>query len=152
MIEKIENVQEKHDICTEILHGLPDWFGVEESIIEYAEGVKNKPLWAAKIDDKVQGFVALRETSPYTAEVYVMGVSGECHRSGIGRKLFEALYAYAKEQGYEFLQVKTVREGMYEDYDRTNAFYKSMGFKEFECLADYWDEANPCQIYVMAVR
>ena len=101
MIEKIENVQEKHDICTEILHGLPDWFGVEESIIEYAEGVKTKPMWAAKIDDKVQGFVALRETSPYTAEVYVMGVSGECHRSGIGRKLFEALYAYAKEQGYD---------------------------------------------------
>ena len=30
------------------------------------------------------------------------------------------------------MQVKTVRMGMYEDYDRTNLFYKSCGFREFE--------------------
>ena len=41
---------------------------------------------------------------------------------------------------------------MYEDYDITNEFYKSVGFKELEVLADYWDEANPCQIYVMNLK
>ena len=49
------------------------------------------------------------------------------------------------------MQVKTVRMGMYEDYDRTNRFYRSLGFKEFEVFENYWDEANPCQIYVMAL-
>ena len=49
------------------------------------------------------------------------------------------------------IQVKTVKMGMYEDYDRTNQFYISLGFKEFEVLNSLWDENNPCQIYVMAV-
>ncbi len=53
---------------------------------------------------------------------------------------------YAVRKGYEFIQVKTVRSGVYEDYDITNEFYKSLGFKELEVLPDYWDEANPCQI------
>ena len=40
--------------------------------------------------------------------------------------------------------------GMYKEYDCTNLFYKSLGFKEFEVL-DLWDERNPCQIYIMKV-
>ena len=54
--------------------------------------------------------------------------------------------------GYEFMQVKTVKMGMYEDYDKTNEFYISCGFKEFELFPLYWDEANPCQIYVMSLK
>ena len=81
-----------------------------------------------------------------------MGVVPDCHRKGIGRALFEAFRRYAGEQGYEFLQVKTVRDGCYADYDKTHAFYKSIGFRELECFPTLWDEANPCQIYVMTVR
>ena len=55
-------------------------------------------------------------------------------------------------KGYSFIQVKTVRSGMYEDYDITNEFYRSLGFKELEVLPEYWDEANPCQIYVMNLK
>ena len=58
----------------------------------------------------------------------------------------------AKSQGYEFIQVKTVKMGMYEDYDRTNLFYISCGFKELEVFPLLWDEANPCQIYVMSLK
>ena len=50
------------------------------------------------------------------------------------------------------MQVKTVKMGMYEDYDKTNRFYISCGFKEFELFPLYWDEANPCQIYVMSLK
>ena len=42
--------------------------------------------------------------------------------------------------------------GKYEDYDRTNRFYLSLGFKEFEVFPLLWDEWNPCQIYVMSLR
>ena len=59
---------------------------------------------------------------------------------------------YAVMKGYSFIQVKTVRSGMYPDYDITNEFYKSLGFKELEVLEEYWDAANPCQIYVMGLK
>ena len=85
-------------------------------------------------------------------ELAVMGVRKECHRKGIGRKLFAAARDYAARQEYEFIQVKTVRSGVYEDYDITNEFYKSLGFKELEVFPEYWDEANPCQIYVMSLK
>ena len=54
--------------------------------------------------------------------------------------------------GCSFLQVKTVQMGRYEQYDRTNLFYRSLGFKEFEVFPALWDEGNPCQVYVMALK
>ena len=50
------------------------------------------------------------------------------------------------------MQVKTVKMGVYDDYDKTNLFYLSLGFKEFEVMPSYWDELNPCQIYVQYLK
>lgn len=75
----------------------------------------------------------------------------ECHRKGVGRKLFTHAKEIAAVSGYSFLQVKTVQMGKYEDYDRTNRFYLALGFKEFEVFPTLWDENNPCQIYVMSL-
>ena len=97
------------------------------------------------------GFLCLKKTGNATVELAVMGVMKEFHRNGIGRQLVEKAKEVAKAQGYEFMQVKTVKMGMYEDYDRTNLFYISCGFKELEVFPLLWDEANPCQIYVMAL-
>ena len=65
--------------------------------------------------------------------------------------MFDAAKETAREQGYSFIQVKTVQMGKYEEYDCTNRFYLSLGFKEFEVFPTLWDEWNPCQIYVMAL-
>ena len=73
-------------------------------------------------------------------------------RRGIGRALFGAAKEYAVRAGYAFMQVKTVRMGCYEDYDRTNLFYRSLGFKELEVFPTLWDENNPCQVYVMSLQ
>ncbi|HAG13929.1 MAG TPA: hypothetical protein DCG49_08725, partial [Ruminococcus sp.] len=80
----------------------------------------------------------------------VMGVCKQYHRKGIGRKLFDYAKQEAAESGYQFMQVKTVKMGVYPDYDATNLFYLALGFREFEVLP-IWDEANPCQVYVMAL-
>ena len=48
--------------------------------------------------------------------------------------------------------MKTVQMGRYEEYDATNRFYQSLGFKEFEVFPALWGEQNPCQIYVMGVK
>ena len=109
-------------------------------------------FFAAKEDEKAVGFLCLKETGKSTVELAVMGVLKEYQRGGIGKQLVEKAIENAGLQGYEFLQVKTVKMGMYEDYDRTNLFYMSCGFKEFEVFPLLWDEANPCQIYVMSLK
>ena len=75
----------------------------------------------------------------------------EYHRKGVGKILFQKAKESAKNMGYSFIQVKTVQMGKYPEYDATNHFYFSLGFKEFEIFPTLWDEWNPCQVYVMAI-
>ena len=93
-----------------------------------------------------------RRVTEDTAELEVMGVLQAYHRQGIGRSLFEAAKRVAIDHGYSFLQVKTVKMGCYEEYDKTNLFYLSLGFKEFEVMPTLWDAWNPCQIYIMSLK
>jgi len=147
-IKRINAPDLRATIASDVLHALPEWFGIPESISEYIESCRTAPFWTAFCGDAPAGFIAMKETGRATAEIHVMGVKKEYHRSGAGRALCSALEEYAREQGYEFLQVKTVKMGKYPEYDVTNRFYLAMGFREFECFPDLWDEANPCQIYV----
>ena len=151
MITEITDSAEKQAIARKVLEALTEWFEVEESREGYIRDCANWTFLAAKEDDKVMGFLCLKKTGNATVELAVMGVMKDFHRNGIGRQLVEKAKEVAKAQGYEFMQVKTVKMGMYEDYDRTNLFYISCGFKELEVIPLLWDEANPCQIYVMAL-
>ena len=93
----------------------------------------------------------MKQTGRDTVELAVMGVLKDCHRKGIGKHLFEMAKAEAKKKGFSFMQVKTVQMGNYDEYDKTNMFYISLGFKEFEVFPTLWDEWNPCQIYIMSL-
>ena len=152
MIVKIQDSKEKKVIARTILESLKEWFEVEESREGYIRECADWIFLAAKNDDKIVGFLCLKETGNATVELAVMGVLKDHHRNGIGRQLICKAKEVAKSSGYEFMQVKTVKMGMYEDYDKTNRFYISCGFKEFELFPLYWDEANPCQIYVMSLK
>ena len=148
-VREIDRDEEKQAVARKILEALPDWFGVPEAREEYIRGSAGKLFFAAYPDGAPAGFLYLKETGKATVELAVMGVLKEYHRSGIGRALFLTAKERAEKAGYEFMQVKTVRMGCYEDYDRTNLFYRSLGFKEFEVIPVIWGEENPCQIYVM---
>jgi len=152
MIRVINDAQEKQRISRFILESLPEWFGIPEAREQYIRESADEIVLASVEDDQPNGFLCLKETGKDTVELAVMGVLRECHRKGIGRELFEHAKQIAVEKGYSFLQVKTVQMGRYEEYDNTNRFYLSLGFKEFEVLPTLWDEWNPCQIYVMALR
>lgn len=152
MIKYITDKQLKKEICSNILRRLPEWFSLEEGILQYAEECKDYSFWAYVENDEYVGFAALKETSSYTVEIAVMGVVSEYQNKGIGSKLFKSCYSFAKENGYEFIQVKTVKKGKYKSYDLTNSFYIKLGFKELECIDNLWDKNNPCQIYVMSIR
>ena len=152
MIREIQEPAEKQKIARTILEALPDWFGIEESREGYIKESADLPFFAAFDGEQPIGFLCLKETGKETVELCVMGVLQEYHRKGIGRALFEKAKEAAVRMGYSFMQVKTVQMGRYEDYDRTNRFYLSLGFKEFEVFPLLWDEWNPCQIYVMSLR
>ena len=151
MMREITDNTERSSITRKVLEALPDWFAVKESREEYIKNSADKIFFAEFDGDEPSGFLYLKEPGKETVELAVMGVLKDHHRSGIGKALFEAAKARAAAEGYMFMQVKTVRMGMYDDYDATNRFYQAVGFKEFEVFPDLWDEANPCQIYVMAL-
>lgn len=151
MIIQVENNKEKEMISRTILEALPDWFGIPEAREEYIVNSVNQQLFAAVKEEKTIGFLCLKQTGKDTVEVSVMGVLKEFHRHGIGRKLFMKAREKAIKDGFSFIQVKNVQMGQYDNYDNTNKFYISLGFKEFEIFPTLWDEWNPCQVYVMAL-
>lgn len=150
-IRAVTDEQEKNRIARLVLEALPDWFGIPETREEYIRDSAGQPFLFACVEEKPVGFLYLKQTGKDTVELAVMGVLKEHHRQGIGKALFESAKKIAREEGYSFLQVKTVQMGKYDDFDQTNRFYLALGFKEFEVFPTLWDENNPCQIYVMAL-
>lgn len=152
MVVFIDDRKQKELISSTILADLPDWFGLPDSTAEYIKTSQELPFWAEVENNTAKGFIVLKETSPHTAEIYVMGVLKSFHNSGIGKELFEVFYNFSKSRDYSFIQVKTVQEGRYKEYDKTIQFYEKLGFKELECFPTLWDEWNPCQVYIMAIK
>ena len=152
IIREVTKSIEKQQITRLILEALPDWFEVTEPREAYIRESASCLLFAAYDEDRPVGFLCLKETGKDTLELHVMGILKEYHRRGIGKELFMKAKEAAVRNGYSFLQVKTVQMGMYEDYDKTNLFYRALGFKEFEVFPLLWDENNPCQIYVMSLK
>lgn len=149
---EITDPGQRFRVAREVLENLEDWFGIPETREGYIRDAAGQVCFAAYEGERPLGFLCLKPTGDATVELAVMGVVRERHRQGVGRALFEAARRRAADMGYSFMQVKTVKMGVYEDYDRTNRFYQSLGFREFECMPELWDAANPCQIYVMALR
>ena len=152
MIIVVQDAAMKQDIARSIMEALPDWLGIPEARENYIRESADQLMVASWEADTPNGFLCLKETGRDTVELSVMGVLQEYHRKGIGRSMFETARKMAADAGYSFLQVKTVQSGRYPEYDGTNLFYQSLGFKEFEVMPELWDEWNPCQIYVMALK
>lgn len=144
-------VKDKQAVARTILENLPEWFGIASAREEYIADSAQQTMFAAFDQNKPVGFLCLKETGKATIEIQVMGVLKDYQRLGIGRKLFSEAKSWAVLQGYSFMQVKTVQMGRYKEYDVTNVFYRSLGFKEFEVFPNLWDEWNPCQVYIMSL-
>ena len=148
IIKEITKTKEKEKIAKKILNDLTEWFGLPESTEEYINKSKETLFLACFYNEEVVGFISLKTTSKDCAEIFVMGIKKKFHRNGIGRKIYEAYELLAKKMGFTYSQVKTVKPGIYKEYDMTNDFYISMGYKELECFPNLWDKWNPCQIYI----
>ena len=137
-IIEIEKAESKMEISRIVLEDLPEWFGIPESRDEYINESSTQVFYVAMDADRPVGFLALKQIGKDTVELAVIGVVKKYHRKGIGKELFIIAKARASQDGFSFIQVKTVKMGVNVDYDKTNSFYQSLGFKEFEVFPSLW--------------
>ena len=131
------------------MRALPEWFGIEQAILDYGSEVNSLPTFTATQGEATVGILALRLHNPYSAEIAVVAVRPEWHRRGIGRALLALAEEYLVAQGIEYLQLKTLGPSRPdENYERTRQFYRARGFRPLEELHTIWDADNPCLIMV----
>lgn len=132
-----------------ILRALPEWFGIEESTVQYIKDADTMPTMLVKDGDEVIGFLTIHHHFPETAEMHCLGILPKYHRTGIGKQLVGALENHLKSEGVQLLQVKTVSgDRACQAYAKTRAFYLGVGFMPLEVFPTLWDEANPCLLLV----
>ncbi len=134
--------------CERILRSLPDWFGIEQAIVDYVRDIGSMETWVAALDGDVVGFATVHRHNPFSAEIQVMAVVAEHHGGGLGRRLVEHAEAVLRTASVEFLQVKTLAPSHPDEhYARTRRFYERLGFRPLE-ENRLWGEANPCLVMV----
>lgn len=68
-VTMIDHAEQKRAIARAVQTDLPEWFGIPESMEAYIRESADQPFFAAKEGDEAIGFMTLKETSPYTAEL-----------------------------------------------------------------------------------
>ena len=147
VIEEVKDENQKKAVVAEVLKDLPEWFGIPESTQAYIEGATDLQVWVAYQESDLTGFVSLSYSSEDCAEIDCLGVKKAYQGRKIGSQLLATLESEARRK-VDYLQVKTVAEGSNKDYDRTNVFYRSLGFKKLEIFPQLWGSQNPCQILI----
>ncbi|MGD9639148.1 MAG: GNAT family N-acetyltransferase [Alphaproteobacteria bacterium] len=145
--------EEKSLIVTSIMHSLPDWFYLEETIIKYQEEVKPLPFFAAFNEkNEAVGMMCLidfKAPDIESIEIKVIGVKPEYHKQKIGYALINKASEFAKEHQKRYLTVKTLSSKNPDVfYQKTREFYKHCGFISLMDIVELWDDVNPCLLMV----
>lgn len=136
-----------------LLRSLPEWFGIEEAILDYVEAARRLPTYLAwpPAGAAVGVLLAARHFAA-SAEIHLMAVDRAWHRRGAGRALVAALEADLIADGARLLQVKTLGPTHPDTaYDATRRFYEAVGFLPLEEIHGLWP-GNPCLIMVRPLR
>lgn len=116
---------------TDMARALPEWFN-EDGISQISAAVHHQEGVVAEVDDNVVGFVTWC-THDGIGEISWIAVSSGHHRRGIGARLLEFAENSLREAGVTELQVETLGDSVdYEPYERTRAFYRTNGFRDFK--------------------
>jgi ribosomal protein S18 acetylase RimI-like enzyme len=143
-----------------LLRMLPEWFGIESSVIGYVESARKLPTYLAwpaagsanREGRRPIGVLLAARHFLCSAEIYLMAVDPAMHRRGAGRALVAALEADLITDGAEFLQVKTLGPSHPDSgYELTRRFYVSLGFRPLEEIHGLWPD-NPCLIMIKSLR
>jgi len=125
--------------CEQILRALPDYFGIEDALVQYLKDIEKMPVFVASLKGKAIGFLATNRHTKVAAEIHVMGVLPEEHRKGVGSALIEAAEEQLRSDGTRILEVKTIGESHPDkNYAETRKFYSAQGFLPLEEIHDFW--------------
>lgn len=135
-------------VCEEILRGLPEWFGIEESLLRYVHDLSELESYVAESSGRLDGFLSIRHHNRISAEIDVIGVRREAHGRGVGTALIGQVERTLRVRSVELLQVKTLGPSRPDaHYERTRHFYEKLGFQPLE-ENNLWGSVNPCLILV----
>lgn len=125
-----------------VLRSLPDYFGIEEAIVDYVEKAKTLDSYIA-IDEKdlTIGVALIDRHFEASAELALIAAHADQRSSGVGRALVQMAEQNLREDGCQYLEVHTVGPSFdHAGYASTRGFYTAVGFSpmhEFEGLD--WD-------------
>jgi ribosomal protein S18 acetylase RimI-like enzyme len=142
----------KSAICEEILRALPEWYGLEEGIQIYLQGVRDSSFFTVSVENRVVGFCAVKMHFQINAGLYVLGLRKEFQGQGIGTRMIEHVRRHCKESGIRYMTVKTVSDQNPDiHYAKSRRFYEKTGFRPLEVFPGLWDENNPCLYMIREV-
>ncbi len=144
--DTVTTIERRHDPAAveRILRSLPDWFGIEESIVEYADDAARLPSYLAIDGDEVVGIALVHRRYPGAAELHLIAVAPDHRDRGVGTMLLASIEHDLRADGATLLHVWTVGPQL-EDafYAGTRAFYEKRGFCALQEIArvDWEDPA-----------
>jgi N-acetylglutamate synthase-like GNAT family acetyltransferase len=110
----------------------------------YRDDTAKLPTFAIEQDGRIIGFLTLREHFPTAWEVHCMAVEAQARGKHLGSRLLQHSEDWLRENGVEFLQVKTVAAtSKSPEYAQTRKFYEAQGFVPIEIFPELWDPWNP---------
>ena len=143
IVKKTNNSESAYQVALK----LTDYFD-GNGLKSIKEQTKSHLLYGIYLNNQMVGFVTYHPINSATIEMTWLGVLPEHQGKGYGEKLVsESLKDFAHE--YQKCEVKTLAEtDDYAPYQKTRAFYKSIGFTSREIIQNYpgWHN-NPCQIF-----
>ena len=112
-IKEICNSDEKVRICNEILKTVPGCIEIDP--------VKDMPFFTACVDEKVIGFVAIKNNNEYTSKIYLIGTLDDFQNTY--ENLIKHCEEYCVQNNKEFLITEAV----------DNKNFVKFGFKPLTC-------------------
>ena len=136
-----------------ILRTLPDWFGIEESLLEYVQDTRRYHTFVAiEPSGREVAFLTLRQHFERTWEVHCIAVEHSARNQGIGKALHQHVEDWLVEQGASFLQVKTMSAASgSSEYEETREFYLAIGYQPLEEFPLLWGPQLPVLQLVKAL-
>ncbi|UCZ54240.1 GNAT family N-acetyltransferase [Bacillus shivajii] len=152
-IREITNQLERSLICERILRLLPEWFGIEDALVNYINQVKEMKMLTVLYRDEVVGFITIQEETIETNEIHLIAVHPDYNQLGIGKMLIAEMEYDSILAGKKFLAVKTLSDKHGDPhYKNTRKFYESVGFVGVQELTELWGKENPCLVMVKNIR
>jgi GNAT superfamily N-acetyltransferase len=142
--------------CRQLLHGLPEWFGMPSVTAAYIEALPSLPSWVATRElggqARLAGFMTLTQPQPGAFELHVIAVARDVQRQGVGRALLAHAERQARAAQGRFLFIKTLGASSPDPfYARSRAFYMALGYQPLFESDRLWNVQNPTLILIKAL-